>query len=752
VNTEISSTRLDREYFVDDNVSGLIPIACHFDSKTLLTKNGELVQIICVDDCQRMSAEQTPALRESVRKTLLENFADVGLQVNIYVIRDRKEMSPNGQLPFGIANELNEYWNKKHNWHQQLNNTLYISLVYESVFDKVLDPTSFVLNQFIKTKRDGLEDKLARLNAIAEKIEQDLSPHGARVLDMVKMEDGSYNSEPLSFYYYLTHLQKEQTPPPMRDISELLSNVGINYGFNHMEITSGDHKNYAAIYTIKETLNMPSEAYDVMLHIGSKFILTETLFISPRQQVLDKFNKIKLNTDPSSTAIELCGIKDILAADSGNVNDYVAQQISILIHSDEESFFVKKNESFLKEAHRCGMVAIREDFNMPRIFWSQLPGNARFVSRVRDNALSRAAVFASIHQSYLAGMAGSKWGEPISLFRNADGNPFYFNFHPNNSENGNTLVIGPKNAGKSTMIRFLIAQASKCDPHVISLDVEGSNHNFIREVGGISTTIEPEDESPIAISPLELDMFKNNKELLGRWLEITIVGDPKSEMLRGKLNPLVEQLLALEDSSFFLETVGEFIESLKDEGIKNLFHQNLGLPALASFTAYDNLELLQADDYLNIDLSKLSDGQKFAIIPMILSKLEEGLDGRPTIIVLNHFDLLFQDGIFGDFIALWLDKISQKNAIALFSISYDSHLLNNETFRNCLPLFNSKFFMSDRLADKYFRRVFDLSEWDLYKIKSYEIAKRMFLIKQGDLRIVTSFDLSDAPEIIEVMK
>jgi type IV secretion system protein VirB4 len=752
VNTEISSSRLDRDYFVDDNVSGLVPIACHFDSKTLLTKNGELVQIICVDDCQRMSAEEIPTLRESVRKTLLDNFADAGLQVNIYVIRDRKEMSPHGQLPFGIASELNEYWNKKHNWHQQLNNTLYISLVYNSAFDKILDPASFVLNKFFKNKQKRLEDNLAKLDTISEKIVQDLTPHGARILDMVKMEDGSYNSEPLSFYYYLIHLQKGHMPPPMRDLSELLSNVDITYGFNHMEIGSEDYKSYAAVYTIKETLNMPPEAYDVMLHIGSKFIITEALFVSPHQQVLDKFNKIKLNTDPSSTVIELCGIKDILTANTGKVNDYVKQQISVLIHSDEEGFFVKKNEAFLKEAHRCGMIAIREDFNMPRTFWSQLPGNARFVSRVRDNSLSRAAVFASIHQGFLAGMAGSKWGEPISLFRNLDGNPFYFNFHPDNNENGNTLVIGPENSGKSTMVRFLIAQASKCDPRVISLDVEGSNHNFIKEIGGVSVLMDPEDESPIAISPLELAMFKGNKELLGRWLEITIVGDPKSEMLRGKLDPLVEQLLALEDSSFFLETVGTFIEELKDEGIKNLFHQNLGLPALASFTAYDNLELLQTDDYLNIDLSKLSSGQKFAIIPMILSKLEEGLDGRPTIIVLNHFDLLFQDNIFGDFITLWLEKISRKNAIALFSISYDSYLLNNEIFRSCLPLFNSQFFMSDRLADKYFRRVFDLSEWDLYKIKSYEIAKRIFLIKQGDLRIVTSFDLSDAPEILEVMK
>jgi type IV secretory pathway VirB4 component len=74
-----------------------------------------------------------------------------------------------------------------------------------------------------------------------------------------------------------------------------------------------------------------------------------------------------------------------------------------------------------------------------------------------------------------------------------------------------------------------------------------------------------------------------------------------------------------------------------------------------------------------------------------------------------------------------------------------------EQFLEDMKQFGTKIFLSDKLADKYFRKFFDLTDNELHKVKSYSIDRRMFLFKQDDLSLILTMDLSEMPEELQIL-
>jgi len=60
-------------------------------------------------------------------------------------------------------------------------------------------------------------------------------------------------------------------------------------------------------------------------------------------------------------------------------------------------------------------------------------------------------------------------------------------------------------------------------------------------------------------------------------------------------------------------------------------------------------------------------------------------------------------------------------------------------------------FLSDKDADKYFRRCYGLSDNDLHKIKIYRASRRIFLYKQDNHTNLLSINLDSMAEILETL-
>ena len=83
-----NNTRKADKDLYNNSAEDFIPIACHYDSNTLLTKNGELLQIIQINgiNSERITSELFN-LREIVKGAIKKHVKDDKLAFWLHTIR-----------------------------------------------------------------------------------------------------------------------------------------------------------------------------------------------------------------------------------------------------------------------------------------------------------------------------------------------------------------------------------------------------------------------------------------------------------------------------------------------------------------------------------------------------------------------------------------------------------------------------------------------------------------------------------------
>ncbi len=734
------------------NIVDYIPTVCHFDRETLLTKDGSLIQIIKVSGFEKDDDYfQTVNLRDAVREAITAAMDTQELAIYLHVVRERRNMRPHSdKLPpmQGFPKAVDDAWCRKNNWDKQLVNILYISLVSYPIKVKQFSLTNLIPALLKKKFFTQCAQQAKILNKRADSILTKLQRFGASKLKIIE-QDGQAISELTSFYRNLIHLKEQPTPVVTQNLAEQLGDVDIKYHLNTLELTDADNtKQFAAVYTVKCYHELLPEVYDKFLQLGQQFILTQCFYPVPGQIALHNYKPLKEIIDISGDQIiaEASGLSRFFAANQNGATDYCVHQISIVIHSDDYEFFTDKVAKAVKVLQGIGIAIVREDYNMARVFWSQLPGNLKYMARPSYIDTAVIGGFTAIHHKKIGRYIDSKWGPPVTMFRNIEGNPFYFTFHIN--DNGNTLMIGPAAAGKSALARFLITQSFKVQPRLIYLDLEGTAEKFMDALGGVYLKLPHAEESPFKIDPFNLDTFAGNISNAQNWLQQAIapqdigVGQ-YTEFFRILAEALYNNDLPAEHASkhALLESL---INASADEVLIAGYQEILGSPIFANLFATDELDLFDSSDILAFDLASLLEKPTLLelFLPLLLEKVLTTLDGRPTIILLNRCIHLYNASCFAPRIANWLQDVSNKNAIALLLTHYEDTLAHNKFMQNTLPHFATKIFFADKYATQEYRKLFMLNEDELYTIKSYEKERRMFLLKQQGENTLGAINLS----------
>jgi type IV secretion system protein VirB4 len=736
-----------------------IPIACHYDADTLLTKDGELLQIIEISGYESKTTDfSAHDIRTHIRDTLTKNIPDYNFAVYIHTVRSRKNLMPEGTEPIGLADQLNKKWCKKNNWDKQLINTIYLSIVIKAKKGGNVSLHNILsLQQLTKVSEKKLAGLKVDLDGVVGKILNDLQYFGARKLTILKTPDG-YISEQLGFYHSLIHLNQKRTPVPVKDLSEYLASTNINFHFNTVEVINNDEVDYAAIYTVKPTSELSIEKLNDLLQMGSNFIITQVLYFVPADEAKQKFSKTYdfLKLSRSKVAIEKSGLDSFMKNASGMVTDYCLQQTTIMIHSDDIEFFLQKIKTANHILQELGLVVVREDFFMPKLFWGQLPGNFRYLEKARMEYLvgKRVGDFSSIHHHLAGSYKGSKWGPPVSLLRSFEGTPFFFNFHDDEG-NGNTLIIGPHNSGKTILKNFFLAQAVKLNPRIIYLDMQGSAKNFIEAIGGQYQHFN-ENNLGLKINPFNPALYAKDANLFKHWLMAAIM--PAAYKI-----PKYDEFFAILASKLFegpnipdkIAMIKEIVINTGDQTLIDGFSKILGNEVFAKLFTQDQGELgiFNSSNVIGLNLADLckDEARINSYLGLLLVSLLEVLDGRPTIIVFNRFSKIYDMEYFAPIFAKWLDALTQRNALAVCSDIHVEKLDKHPQFSKDVEHFGSKIFLSDKYIDKYFRKAFKLSDEELYKIKSYDLERRMFLLKQKEISILIALVLDDMKEEVKLL-
>ena len=187
-----------------------IPYVCHYDPNTILTKNGELMQIIRITGFNSDSViSRMISLREAVRDAVSDYAHENKFAFWFHTIRRKKNIVPAGKFDDFFSNKINEEWVSENGWDNQYVNEFYITIIIEGLDTSIGNFDSFLRSfSYLSTKsfhHKFLEEHLKKLKQIVTKILTEVEDYGAKILGIRELE-GILYSEPMRFFGKISNL------------------------------------------------------------------------------------------------------------------------------------------------------------------------------------------------------------------------------------------------------------------------------------------------------------------------------------------------------------------------------------------------------------------------------------------------------------------------------------------------------------------------------------------------------------------
>ncbi|MBY0408199.1 MAG: hypothetical protein K2Q01_10950, partial [Rickettsiales bacterium] len=377
-------------------ISEFIPYYCHYNPHTILTKNGELMQTIriCTNTKGLNYESGTDAsniVREVIRAALVTHVKTDNIAIWMHTMRKRQGIRYKGKFKEPLAAKVHERWQQVHRWKYQYYNEIYITLLYEGQpsnltdTDHLKDLIFFNRNrQFRNSYLDKIAGELdSTINAILATVNQSFVAHRLavveRVPDPTEMSVGQavFYSEPMEFLGTLLNLRAEQVLLPQLDMSVALPSTNQTFGFNALETkTENGKRRFAAILSLKQYREVPSETIDRLLQAPMEFIVTQAFHFIPHTGALKQYKEQKELFDFSGDAycIGASGIQDMMASQSEKPTDFGEHQTTVMVLCDELKQLDGEISKVQAAFAELGLITIREDIKLEEVFWSQLPG------------------------------------------------------------------------------------------------------------------------------------------------------------------------------------------------------------------------------------------------------------------------------------------------------------------------------------------------------------------------------------------
>lgn len=741
-------------------VPDFIPYACHFNPHTLLTKNGELLQVIKVIGFSLESVGAAELdLRDVVRKSIQDNINDSSFAVWFHTIRRKKSLDPGGNFPSGFAEQLNEAWNQKNKWDEQYVNELYITVLHDSMKSSLSKKKDFLKSiNFWKLKKDHrhfIQEASTKLDTVVQGMLDTLSAFGAKKLSISKDPvSGEYCSEPLQFIYKILNLKENPVGVTNQDLSEVLATHKIAFGFNSLEVVSGQTKRFGALITIKEYHEVSLDAIDKFLQLPVEFIITQTLDFINSSEALKNFKQqhYLLHLSGDEQLAELSDLDNIIASDLGRATDYGQSQITIMLIGRALDELEESIAQATKALSKLGMVATRRDLRMEECFWSQLPGNFEFITRNKPLSTNRIGGLASLYNFPAGNRVGNYWGPAVTAFHTIKQTPYFFDFHVGGA-NGHTAILGPKGSGKTVLMNFLVAQAQKFNGKLFFFDQGRASKVFIKSMNGHYAVIKPDEVGAgYAFNPFQMDDTPENREFLSYWLGL-LVKENDAELTEEEValcKKAVDSAYTLNKEERYLSKVAPvFANTSLEEKIAPWFGQG------QYAHLFDNVGkgTIKLDEQIyGFGMSAVVENQVTLgpVLSFIFHRIEAELDGRPTIIVLDEAWSLVNNATFAPVLDAWLQRMKKKNVIVIFSTENMRNTQKSEITNTITKNIATQIFLPNPEAEcssKAYKETWGLSD------EEYEMLTRMLpnqhelMLRQNGNAIIAVLNLRGMKEL-----
>jgi type IV secretion system protein VirB4 len=765
-----------------------LPFVSHYNENTIITKNGELIQVIRVVGYNNSTIlHELSNLRDSIRYALRTYVNSNNIAIWVNTIRRRKNISPEGEFDNYFTKKINDFWEEKNSWNKDFINELYISVVIEGFNTSIINfKTFFSSFSYFTTKfthQKYLENSHQKLSDICDKIINFLQDHGAKKLGINEWNDVVY-SEIMRFLGKICNLQEDYYPLVANEICQEISQNKVIFGGRQIEVNTSKGKSFSAILSLKEYFDINLRSLDKILQLPCEFIISQSLdFFADSKNIVqakkDQYSVLKLSESLDfARVIDLDKYLDFeeenkKSSPSEDQDEDEDQEPSDQTDSTEKKIVFGKIQTTImiinntlknleediklmaEQFRLLGLPIIREDIFLEHCFWAQLPANFTFLKRQKITPLNYFATFSALHSFSSGKLNGNLWGPAIATFRTIMKNPYFFNFHC--GKFGNTLVFGNKNSGKRVIANFLLTQAKRINHRLFYFDFNNNNLPFILSLSGESFYIPlPSSrnvsslEKVLAMNPLFLQDDNTNHRFLSDFLfeVLSLISKHITEQHRIIINQKLD--IAIDNK------ITDFLQ------LKDLFQDNQDI-----WQAFNNLEITNFYDIfnhrteinwqnhnLNFNLSEiLSDNAMlYFTLQYLLHKIIEITSEDKVIVVFRDpLQILVNQNIEKIFFK-FCNNLQKKGGIVVFVIDDTLNNVQNNLLAKINEISHTKIIGAVNSDALDIASALNLSEEEA-KIIPYigDQPEKTFLLKNDNDSVFINFELKNYLSILKIL-
>ncbi|MFT6332753.1 MAG: type IV secretion system protein VirB4 [Lentimonas sp.] len=742
------------------SAANFIPYKCHYNSDTVLCKDESLIRVIKIKGFAFETADDVEIdLKKSSRNNLFKGMASGNFSLYFHTIRRKEKAFPDGTMPDPFSDRVNREWHFKHSDEKSFVNEHYLTIMRghdKSFIAKVQQMLQKVQH---KTDRLAWENHMREaydeLEEMTTRVTNGFSAYGAKVLGIKETEDGVF-SELLEFLGRVVNCGFSQPMVlPTMEIDHYLPISRLFFGPKSIEARHPSNSKFAGVISIKEYRpSTHAGIFDGFMQLPFELMISQSFSFIDRMIAISSMQlQQRRLVQSEDVAISQIGEID-QALDSAMSGEFAFGNHHCTVLCIENS--IKSLESALSmaivEMANVGVTAVREKLNMEPAYWAQVPGNFDFSARKSTVNTLNIASFASFHNYPSGNRKGNHWGDAVTVFNTVSGTPFFFSFHVRDV--GHTMVIGPTGAGKTVLLNFLCAQAQKFRGRLFFFDKDRGAEIFLRAIKG--SYMAPNAAKNSGFNPFQLDDNSVNRSFLVELLRalVTYDEDKISPEELDKLNEAVAGNYKLPKEQRKLSNLSAFMGiggpgSLS--GKLSMWHSN-GSHAKLFDNMEDNIDF-ESNRTFGFEMGEIL-RDRYALGPVLLylfHRIQQSLDGRPTMIVLDEAWALIDNPIFAPKIRDWLKTLRKLNTCVIFATQSVEDAAKSSISDTLVQQTATQIFLPNLKATDTYQKVFMLSDREFSLVRTTDPGSRFFLLKQDNDGVIARINLGGMDDAINVL-
>ncbi len=740
-----------------------LPYARHLDDVTIETRDGLLMQVIHLAGLPFETADSEELnYRKAVRDVMLRGLASSRFALCHHIVRRQVDAETQGAFADAFSAQLDAIWSER-----LAARKLYVNDLFLTIVRRPLQGHGGVVDGLLRALKGTGKAEAAALRA-ADRRELDsardsllsaLAPYGARVLGVYDGATGRC-SEPLEFLSCLYNGEMRPVLVPQGDAGEYLPYRRASFGLETLELSRAGAlaRSFGAMVSIKDYPAQTTPGMlDDLLRLPCEMVITQSFGFVDRQPTLERMNlalrRMKAADDDGlSLRADLTRAKDDVISGRAAFGEH---HLTVLVRGESLEGLDRATAEVMSAFTEMGAIAVREDINLEPAFWAQFPGNFKDIARKAMISTANFAGFASGHNFPVGQAGGNHWGPAVTLLETTSAGPYHFNFHK--GDLGNFTVIGPSGSGKTVVLNFLLAQARKYSPRIVFFDKDRGAEIFLRAIGGRYETLRP--GQPTGFNPLALPDTAANRRFLTDWVArlVAVPGEALSAddaaRIKDAVDASYDQAPGLRRLRWFAELFrGSRRPDAADLAARLAPWHGAGEHAWLFDNAVDGLDLDQ--NTLGFDMTQLLDDPALRTPAMmyLFHRVEQRLDGHPTLIVIDEGWKALDDDVFVARIRDWEKTLRKRNGVVGFATQSAQDALESRIASAIIEQAATQIFMANPKAQaKDYCEGFGLTAHEFELVKTLPDTSRCFLIKHGTDSVVARLNLAGAPELLTVL-